>query len=135
VTHSLEILRALMPAVKKSGTIWWNIGDSYMTRTILRGSSADRIRHYGGKRSTWADSPDRRISYGHSLYKDKDLALIPFLVARGAQELGYWVRSVIIWSKQRTVTYARAGPGSAGHRPRVCPAAVTRCEVRLLPPR
>jgi DNA modification methylase len=32
--------------------------------------------------------------------KDKDLTLVPFMVAHGAQHFGLYVRSMIIWSKQ-----------------------------------
>ena len=72
-----------------------------MTRTIMRTSSAERVEHYGGQRTQWADNPHRRTSYGHAYLKDKDLALLPFRIAVGAQELGYYVRSVIVWSKQQ----------------------------------
>jgi DNA modification methylase len=103
VAHTLEVLGELLRVIKPRGTVWWNIGDSYMTRTIMRTSSKDRIDHYGGKRTMWLGNPHRRISAGHEYLKDKDLALIPFHVASGAQRLGYWVRSMIIWSKQRAV--------------------------------
>ena len=35
----------------------------------------------------------------HQILKPKDMCLIPFRVAIAAQEDGWWVRSVIIWSK------------------------------------
>jgi site-specific DNA-methyltransferase (adenine-specific) len=35
--------------------------------------------------------------------KDKDLTLIPFQIALGAQRLGWWVRSMIVWSKANTL--------------------------------
>jgi DNA modification methylase len=101
VAHTLEILKGLLPVLRKDGTIWWNVADSYMTRTIMRTSSRDRVEHYGGKTSVWANNPDRRVSYGHSYLKDKDLPLVPFQIAIGAQKLGYYARSVIVWSKQQ----------------------------------
>jgi DNA modification methylase len=100
VQHTLEILAAIGRVLKPNGTIWWNLGDSYMTRAIARTSSRDRIQHYAGKRTKWAKSPYRRYSSGHAYLKDKDLTLVPFQVAMGAQRIGYWVRSVIVWSKQ-----------------------------------
>jgi DNA modification methylase len=101
VAHTLEILKAMLPVLRRDGTIWWNIADSYMTRTIMRSSSMDRVEHYGGKASRWANNPHRRTSYGHVYLKDKDLPLIPFQIAIGAQMLGYYLRSVIVWSKQQ----------------------------------
>ncbi len=101
VAHTLQILRGILRVLRPEGTVWWNIADSYMTRTIARKSSSDRIEHYAGRsRSTWAGNPYKRSSYGHSHLKDKDLSLVPFLIAVGAQKLGFWVRSVIVWSKQ-----------------------------------
>jgi DNA modification methylase len=100
VAHSVEVLGELSRVLKSTGTIWWNIGDSYLTRTILHGNSLDRILRYGGRRQSWADAPAKRGSSGHEYLKDKDLILIPFLVANGAQRLGLWLRSIIVWSKQ-----------------------------------
>lgn len=113
VRHTLEILQALAPVLKEGGTVWWNIADSYMTRTIMHASSAERIRHYGGERSRWAENPNRRTSHGHPYLKDKDLSLVPFMIAMGAQRLGYWVRSVIVWSKQKPPEDHGAGGGQA----------------------
>lgn len=104
VRHSVEVLSELARVIKPRGTIWWNIGDSYETRTILHGNSGDRIRRYGGNRSVWASAEDKRGSGGHEYLKDKDLVLLPFQVAIQAQRLGLWVRSVIVWSKQRPHT-------------------------------
>jgi DNA modification methylase len=99
--HSAEILVELARVLKPTGTIWWNVGDAYWTRTILHASSTERINHYGGERSNWADTPNKRSSAGHLVLKDKDLSLVPFLVALEAQKAGLWLRSVIVWSKQR----------------------------------
>ena len=119
VLHTLEILASLARILKPTGTIWWNLGDSYMTRAIARTSSRDRIEHYAGKRTTWATSPFRRYSSGHAYLKDKDLTLIPFQVAIGAQHLGYWVRSVIVWSKQHNGPGETEALGSRAHVPEV----------------
>ncbi len=45
----------------------------------------------------------RRYSAGHPYLKDKDLTLIPFQIALGAQRLGWYVRSIIVWSKDNTM--------------------------------
>ena len=100
VAHTLDVFAELGRVLKPNGTIWWNIGDSYQTDTIARTSSADRLAHYGGKRTKWSEAPGRRYSSGHPYLKDKDLTLVPFRIAVGAQRLGYWLRSIIVWSKQ-----------------------------------
>lgn len=101
VAHCVEVLGELGRVLKPRGTIWWNIGDSYLTRTILHGNSSDRILRYGGQRASWADATEKRHSSGHEYLKDKDLTLVPFLTAIGAQHLGLWLRSVVVWSKQQ----------------------------------
>jgi len=104
VRHSLEILRHLHRVVCDDGVVWWNIGDAYMTRAYVRTASNERLDAIEGRHKvSWKDYPVRRYSAGHPYLKDKDLALIPFQVALGAQRLGWWVRSVIIWSKRNTM--------------------------------
>lgn len=101
VLHTLEVLRSLKRALRPDGTIWWVIGDTYQTRTIVRESTVERWENYQRKRNTvWANNPDRRHSAGHPYLKDKDLTLVPFMVAHGAQRMGLYLRSMIIWSKQ-----------------------------------
>ncbi len=117
VQHSAQVLGELTRVLKPRGTIWWNVGDTYVTRTILHGNSGDRIRRYGGVRSSWADTENKRASSGHDYLKDKDLAMIPFMVANAAQRQGLWLRSVIVWSKQHATEQAEAE--SRAHMPEV----------------
>lgn len=101
VLHTLEILKGLLRVLRPDGSIWWNLADTYMTRTIMRTSTVERVEHYGGRRTRWAGNPHRRTSTGHPYLKDKDLSLVPFQIAIAAQKLGYYVRSIIVWSKQQ----------------------------------
>lgn len=39
VRHTLEILRALKRVVRDDGIVWWNVGDTYMTRSHVRAGS------------------------------------------------------------------------------------------------
>jgi DNA modification methylase len=122
LAHTLEVIRALSRVLKPRGTIWWNVGDTYMTRSIARASSFERVQHYGGVRTRWANNPNRRFSSGHSYLKDKDLTLVPFQVAMGCQQMGLWVRAVIVWSKQHSAS-AKGGEAwsdsSRAHVPEV----------------
>lgn len=114
VTHSLEILRQIKRVLKDNGTIWWNLGDTYQTRAYLRESSTERLEAIEGNRSDlWKDYPNKRYSSGHSYLKDKDLTLVPYQVALGAERIGLYVRSMIVWSKDNT------GLDSADDRPSV----------------
>jgi DNA modification methylase len=86
-----------------------------MTRSHVRSGSGERLDALEGRRAgeSWRNYPVRRYSAGHPYLKDKDLTLIPFQIALGAQRLGWWVRSVIVWSKENTV------PESVKDRPTV----------------
>jgi len=97
VQHTIEILREIRRVLRKDGCVFWNIGDSY--------SGGDRKTNpdkHGGLKcdahSPTDNVPNRMIGR-HPIIKPKDLCLIPFRVAIAAQEDGWWVRSVIIWSK------------------------------------
>jgi DNA modification methylase len=112
VRHSLEVLRYIKRVLRDDGTIWWNIGDTYQTRAYLRESSTERLRAFeGNRRDTWRKYPNKRYSSGHPFLKDKDLTLVPFMIAHGAERIGLYVRSVIVWSKDNTI------PEPAGDRP------------------
>ena len=91
VRHTIEILREIRRVLRKDGVVFWNIGDSYANDTKWGGQS-------GGKNSTSAAGgyPRERT---HTGQKSKDLCLIPFRIAIAVQDDGWWVRSVIIWSK------------------------------------
>src|SRR5713226_6937322 len=113
-----EVLRAIKRGLRPDGTVWWVVGDTYQTRTIVRESTTERWENYQGKkRTTWAGNPDRRHSAGHPYLKDKDLTLAPFLVAHGAQHVGFYVRSVIIWSKQKELAKEANRSPSRTHMP------------------
>ena len=97
IDHTIEILREIRRVLRKDGVVFWNIGDSYSSggrktnkpQTVAGGSEQDLPLEY---------SPSRDM-LEHPVIKPKDLCLIPFKVAIAAQEDGWWVRSIIIWSK------------------------------------
>jgi DNA modification methylase len=102
------VLTKLHRVLKDNGVIWWNIADTYFTRAIIRESSSERLDAFEGRRKDrWATAQFKRSSSGHAYLKDKDLTLIPFLVAHEAQKIGYWVRSLIIWEKENLVPEPR----------------------------
>ncbi|MBA7598390.1 hypothetical protein ES703_05405 [subsurface metagenome] len=100
IEHTIEILREIRRVLRKDGVCFWNIGDSYAT------SPAGNKEMKAWKDEQTGKSGRYRLeNYRRDLPKDfgnlkpKDLCLIPFRVAIAAQEDGWWVRSVIIWSK------------------------------------
>ena len=106
IQHTIEILREIRRVLRKDGIVFWNIGDSYWGG---KGQSGQGSPEYQAMRQDVslnkpyhqiAGSKKTRPSDGsHTIIKSKDLCLIPFRIAIAAQEDGWWVRSVIIWSK------------------------------------
>ncbi|WP_253525897.1 DNA-methyltransferase [Runella salmonicolor] len=89
ITHLVLIFRTLRDKIKKDGTLWLNIGDSY--------TSGNRTWRSGDKRN-----PARGMSYRPATpvgLKPKDLIGIPWRLALALQEDGWYLRSDIIWYK------------------------------------
>ncbi len=83
VEHAVEVFREVRRVLRKDGTLWLNLGDSYLGHT--RG---------GVQRAIACDKPDKEPSL-----KSKDLCGIPWRVAFALQADGWWLRQDIIWAK------------------------------------
>jgi len=98
--HTTEVLAALYDVLADDGSIWWNVMDSFNTRTQIRGNAAEALRAMQGKdQRAWGDHECRRYSAGHSFLKDGEQCLIPMKIAERASQIGYYVKSVITWAK------------------------------------
>lgn len=102
--HSTEVLYRLLPVLTEDASVWWNVMDSFNTRTQIRGNAAEALRAMQGHDSrAWGDHECRRYSAGHAFLKDGEQCLIPSRIAHRAARLGYYVKSVITWSKGHTL--------------------------------
>ena len=100
IRHSVEILHLLQPKMAQTGSVWWNIGDTFNTRTQIRGNAAETLRAMKGlDRRKWTEQNCRRYSAGHAYLEDGEQSLIPQRIAERASRIGYLVRSMITWSK------------------------------------
>lgn len=100
IRHSTEVLAALMPALADDGSIWWNLMDTYNTRTQIRGNASEALKAMQGKDDRgWNEHQCRRYSAGHSYLKDGEQCMIPSRLAERASRLGYYVKSIISWTK------------------------------------
>lgn len=106
------IFREVRRVLKKDGTLWLNLGDSF-TRSGKGGNPAS------GKQSTNRGSQTVGTLYGKTGeatriaaqtnvsrhfnasmgLKPKDLMMIPARVAMALQDDGWWLRSDIVWNK------------------------------------
>jgi DNA modification methylase len=98
VEHTLVFLKEIWRVLRKDGTVFWNIGDSYAGGGKKGDSEGEKQKTNRG--GTWGNNDDLATHKTHlDGIKPKDLCLIPFRVALAAQAQGWWVRSDIIWNK------------------------------------
>lgn len=101
IRHSVELLYHLKRVLALNGSIWWNLMDTYNTRTQIRTNAAETLRAMNGKDPrSWRDHACRRYSAGHSYLLDGEQCMIPSRVAERASRIGYWVKSMIYWKKE-----------------------------------
>jgi len=95
ISHLLQIFDEVKRVLKKTGTCWVNIGDSYA-------SSGGPSRHRGYFDPKWPNARkgdfDEPSSYPQSV-ESKSLCLIPERFALGMVERGWILRNIVIWYK------------------------------------
>ena len=86
----VDVFREIKRVLKKDGTVWLNLGDSYSSggRTSTTNQSLRGNKNYGVTRP----KPNKEI-------KPKDLIGIPWRVAFALQADGWYLRQDIIWHK------------------------------------
>lgn len=100
IRHSVETLYHLKRKLTSTGSIWWNVMDSYNTRTQIRSNAAEALyAMQGHDKKTWKDHKYKRYSAGHSFLQDGEQCLIPQRIAERASRLGFFVKSTISWCK------------------------------------
>ncbi len=100
IRHSVETLYHLQRKITSSGSVWWNVMDSYNTRTQIRSNAAEALyAMQGHEKITWKEHKYKRYSAGHSYLQDGEQCLIPQRIAERASRIGYYVKSMISWCK------------------------------------
>jgi DNA modification methylase len=100
IRHTVELLYLLKDCIAENGSIWWNLMDTFNTRTQIRYSASETLKAMNGQdKRSWKEYVKRRYSAGHSFLEDGEPCLIPFRVAERASRIGYWVKGVITWKK------------------------------------
>ena len=90
VRHLVDLFREVKRVLKKTGSFWLNIGDTYASKSM------NWTEEYANKPQWHSKEP---ILRGISGYKPKCLMLIPFRVAFALIDDGWILRNVIIWKK------------------------------------
>lgn len=96
VNNIVTVFGKLYRVLRDDGTLWLNLGDTYM-------SGGGAFRHLGytdpkyknGRKVVRAEPQANK----HNVLKPKDLVGIPWRVALALQAYGWYLRSDIIWNK------------------------------------
>lgn len=111
VAKMVEVFREVRRILHPSGVLWLNLGDSYAAN---RGQQVSQTKH---KSHDYGESNAMRVPDG---LKPKDLVGIPWRVAFGLQQDGWYLRQWMPWVKRNSM------PESATDRPS------TACETVFL---
>lgn len=102
VQRLVDVFREVRRILRKDGTLWLNLGDSYWGGKGQNGTSKAlsnaEERGYQQSRGTMISSI-RPQDRNHLTLKPKDLIGIPWRVAFALQADGWWLRQDIIWHK------------------------------------
>ena len=95
IEKTVLLFEELRRVLKPQGTVWWNLGDSYASKSSAFGGR--------GKNSilnnTSFEDKQRRNTIVPEGLKAKELMMIPARVAIALSENGWYLRSEIIWHK------------------------------------
>jgi DNA modification methylase len=99
VATMVDVFREIRRVLRRDGTCWLNLGDSYCSQP------GQRVRKEGGRKDVvgWKQDTNRGSHTQGDSYdptvKPKDLIGIPWRVAFALQADGWYLRSDIIWAK------------------------------------
>lgn len=96
ISRIAEVFREVRRVLRKDGTLWLNIGDSYAAGGKGGGGSymaerKDAAWQSQGKATGWKSAPQGM--------KSKDLVGIPWMLAFALRADGWYLRQDIIWAK------------------------------------
>lgn len=95
VEKMINVFTEVKRILKKEGTLWLNLGDSYASNSKGNGRN-DTAKMYGEKSQHLAINNNTKIKHG---VKEKDLIGIPWMVAFALRSSGWYLRQDIIWHK------------------------------------
>lgn len=105
VENLVNLFREIKRAMKDTGTLWLNLGDSYAGSQTNNGGCSEKstLSGGGGKYRTgsknekaYNNNNTKKIKHG---IKPKDLIGIPWMVAFALRADGWYLRQDIIWHK------------------------------------
>lgn len=94
IQHMVQVFREVRRVMRKDGTCWLNLGDSYAAQGI-----SGRDIGYNERTGRGKIIRQNRYKILPPNLKPKDLCMIPARVALALQADGWWLRSDIVWAK------------------------------------
>lgn len=112
VSHLVEVFAEVHRVLAPHGTVWLNIGDSYVARA--KGSLNGQER--SGLRTTETqEHAPTGIDKTESGIPAKNLALVPARLELALQEWGWIVRADVVWAKENPMPESVADRPSRSH--------------------
>lgn len=98
VENLVSVFREVKRVLKKEGTLWLNLGDTYFGGRNSCGSSKTLSKKQASSKGAIGQISGK-IKFNHEILKPKDLVGIPWRVAFALQADGWYLRQDIIWHK------------------------------------
>lgn len=95
IEKMVQVFEEVRRVLKKDGTLWLNIGDSYAGGGGGSGHNAE-TKNLGRNTSSYGSVKSNGKTYG---LKKKDLIGIPWMLAFALRSHGWYLRQDIIWNK------------------------------------
>ena len=100
ISNMVEVFEGVRRVLKPEGTLWLNIGDSYASQGKNRTpEQAVKNSTLNGSKKTQEQSLVQQNKITGNL-KPKDLIGIPWMLAFALRDVGWYLRSDIIWAKK-----------------------------------
>lgn len=103
VENMVSLGRELWRVLRKDGTFWLNLGDTYFG---AKGGHWSSDNSFTNDNTGTKYRENRKAPPKHKYLKTKDLVGIPWKVAFGLQEDGWYLRNDIIWAKNNPMPEA-----------------------------
>jgi DNA modification methylase len=108
--HTVLIFREVRRVLRKDGTLWLNIGDSYAAGG--RGAGRNERQQMGEATAAARALGAKKAPPG---YKNKDLIGIPWLVAGALRADGWYLRAGNVWWKKNPMPESTTDRTTAAH--------------------
>jgi DNA modification methylase len=99
IANMVAVFRAVWRVLRNDGTLWVNMGDSYVSNPATANAKNGFESIRGSDTPTLNKEYQGRNSYRGNGLKPKDLCLMPARLAMALQADGWYLRSEIVWHK------------------------------------